>query len=333
MQIFEDYIESFSILNLSKNTEPVKYIQHKLPLFFDDNDFYQLNDNKQQYLKSPLNYIGGKYKILGQIIPLLPSNIKCFVDLFAGGCNVGMNVKAETIIFNDNLTFLIVLYKHLKKTPISVTLDYIQSQINKFNLSKENETGYKDLRTYYNQTKHPLDLMVLVSYSFNHQIRFNNSHEFNNPFGRNRSSYNVNIEKNLKAFCDFMHNNNVEFMSDDFNNFNYDILSDNDFVYCDPPYLISTGTYNDGKRGFNGWGIHDEINLLNILDSLNKKNIKFALSNVIQHKGQTNLYLDKWLKNNKNYTVHTINHHYANSNYQKINRDKEQTVEILVTNY
>jgi len=43
-------------------------------------------DNK--IIKSPLNYIGGKYKILNQILPLFPENINCFVDLFAGGCNV-----------------------------------------------------------------------------------------------------------------------------------------------------------------------------------------------------------------------------------------------------
>jgi DNA adenine methylase len=308
-------------------------LQYNLPLFFNDVNVFDFSKHQQKYIKSPLNYIGGKHKILSQIIPLFPKNIKCFVDLFAGGCNVGMNVTAEKIIFNDNLTYLIALYQYLQNTEISITLNYIQSQINKFNLSKENETGYKDLRNYYNNTKHPLDLMVLVSYSFNHQIRFNNNHAFNNPFSKNRSSYNTNIDNNLKEFCHFIHNNSVEFMSSDFNKFNYTALSDNDFVYCDPPYLISTGTYNDGKRGFNGWGIDDEINLLNILDSLNQQNIKFGLSNVIQHKGQTNIYLEEWLKNNKNYTVHTINHHYANSNYQKINRNKEQTIEILVTNY
>jgi DNA adenine methylase len=321
MQIFEDYIESL---------KTVQHRQYNLPFLFNNDSHF---NNKKQYLKSPLNYIGGKHKILNQIIPLFPKNIKCFVDLFAGGCNVGINVRAEKIIFNDNLTYLITLYKYLQNTEISVTLDYIKSQINSFNLSKDNEAGYKELRQYYNDTKHPLDLMVLVAYSFNHQIRFNNAHEFNNPFGKNRSSYNANIKKNLINFCNFIQENRVEFTSDDFNQFNYNALSHNDFIYCDPPYLISTGTYNDGKRGFNGWGTTDEMNLLNILDSLNKKNIKFALSNVIQHKGQTNIYLKEWIENNKYYTVHELNHHYTNSNYQKINRDQEQTVEILVTNY
>jgi site-specific DNA-adenine methylase len=34
------------------------------------------------YLKSPLNYIGGKQKILAQILPLFPAQINQFVDLF-----------------------------------------------------------------------------------------------------------------------------------------------------------------------------------------------------------------------------------------------------------
>ena len=56
-------------------------------------------------IKSPLNYIGGKQRILGQILPLFPAKIDCFVDLFTGGCNVGINVNAEKIICNDNLLY------------------------------------------------------------------------------------------------------------------------------------------------------------------------------------------------------------------------------------
>jgi hypothetical protein len=48
-----------------------------------------------QFIKSPLNYIGGKYKILNQILPLLPVQVDNFVDLFAGSCNVAVNVDAN----------------------------------------------------------------------------------------------------------------------------------------------------------------------------------------------------------------------------------------------
>ena len=70
-------------------------------------------------IASPLNYIGGKYKLLPQILPLFPENIETFVDLFCGGCNVGINVPAKKTIFNDNLSFLIDLYKSFNS--LSVT--------------------------------------------------------------------------------------------------------------------------------------------------------------------------------------------------------------------
>ena len=54
---------------------------------------------KEELIKSPLNYVGGKYKLLPQILPLFPDNINTFVDLFGGGFNVGINVKANKIIY------------------------------------------------------------------------------------------------------------------------------------------------------------------------------------------------------------------------------------------
>ena len=50
-----------------------------------------------------------------------------------------------------------------------------------------------------------MDFFVLICFAFNHQIRFNNSHQFNTPFGKERSSYNRNIENNLILFCDAIH--------------------------------------------------------------------------------------------------------------------------------
>ena len=55
----------------------------------------------KNYIASPLNYIGGKARILDQLLPLMPEEIDTFVDLFCGGCNVGMNVKAGHTIYND----------------------------------------------------------------------------------------------------------------------------------------------------------------------------------------------------------------------------------------
>lgn len=283
-------------------------------------------------VRSPLNYIGGKYKLLDQITPLLPKQIDRFVDLFAGGCNVAANVEAQRITCNDNLSYLVELYKHLQQHPTTDILTHIERRIEQYNLSLTNEEGYKALRQLYNTQRHHLDLFVLVAYSFNHQIRFNNNHQFNNPFGRLRSSFNQSMRNNLVAFVERIQGLNIEFTSTDFVEVNLEGLGANDFVYCDPPYLITTGTYNDGKRGFTGWGTKEELGLLALLDGLDQKGVKFALSNVLEHKGQSNDLLKAWVEQ-KHYTVNPLAMNYANSSYHTLNRDKQSSVEVLVTNY
>ena len=281
---------------------------------------------------SPMNYIGGKYKLLPQILPLFPKDINTFVDLFCGGCNVGINVNAERIIFNDNLTYLIDLYRLFYTLPQEYILSHIYNRISQYSLSLTNDIGYKQLRTYYNEHRNALDLFVLVAFSFNHQIRFNNSHEFNNPFGKERSSYNKRMEENLVAFIQRLQENDINFLSKNFDEFDFSELNSNDFVYCDPPYLITTGSYNDGKRGFTGWGKHEEYMLLSILDNLTKQGVRFALSNVLVHKGVSNNILNDWANDNK-YNIHHLCKDYSNSSYQFKNRNKSVTDEVLITNY
>lgn len=287
---------------------------------------------KQKYIGSPLNYIGGKGKLLPQILPLFPNNISTFIDLFCGGCNVGINIKAESVIFNDNLTYLIDLYNELLHLSSEKILAYIEHRITNFGLSLTNNEGYLALRKIYNEERLPLDLFVLTAFSFNHQIRFNNAHEFNNPFGKERSCYNANMKTKLLDFVLAIQNRNVVFSNKDFKLFDFNHLKANDFVYADPPYLITTGTYNDGKRGFTGWNENEEKALLNILAELDQRHIKFALSNVTEHKGKENKILKTWIDQHHFFT-HKLDKSYKNSNYQTANCDKGKTIEVLVTNY
>lgn len=281
------------------------------------------------YIKSPLNYTGGKYKILKHIIPEFPQKINTFVDLFAGGLNVGINVDANTIYANDQIKYLIDLYKYFQTSNTIELLSLIKNRISEYKLTQTNQEGYLALREEYNNTGKTLDLFVLTCYSFNHQIRFNNKHQFNTPFGKERSSFNSSIETNLIRFCEALQNKNIILSSDDFLNFNFDNLQKGDFVYCDPPYLITTGAYNDGKRGFKDWTLKEELELLSLLDTLHNKGIKFALSNVFKHKGLCNDTLIEW---SKNYNLKFIDKSYANCNYHLKNKDTK-TIEVLITNY
>lgn len=284
------------------------------------------------YVHSPLNYIGGKRKLLPQIIPMFPRKISTFVDLFCGGCNVGMNVDAEKVIFNDNLVYLVDVYKAFRENTTEEVVSYIENRIREFKLSLTNKEGYLALREIYNSRKNPLDLFVLVAYSFNHQIRFNAAHQYNIPFGKERSSYNENMKNNLLKFLKEIHSRDVVFRSGDFKTFDFESLTAVDFVYADPPYLITKGTYNDGKRGFTGWNPNEETMLLKILEGLNNRGLRFALSNVTEHKGKENSILKEWIVRN-GFFVHELSMNYKNSNYQTSNCDKGRTIEVLITNY
>ena len=276
-------------------------------------------------IKSPMNYIGGKYKLLPQILPLFPKDINVFVDLFSGGLDVSLNVRAQHIICNDINHYVIGLFQYFQGQPIEDILSSIHHVINEYNLTKENSEGYYALRDEYNMSNSPLHLFLLVCFGFNHQIRFNNEGKFNNPFGKNRSWYNEQTERNLKLMHERL--KDIQFCSCNFRDFDVSFMQSGDFLYADPPYLISCGSYNDGKRGFEGWNDGDDKALYKMLDELNNAGVRFALSNVIQHKGERNDFLIEWAGM---YHMHYINASYANSNYQAKESD---TIEVLITNY
>jgi len=282
---------------------------------------------RTKFLKSPLNYIGGKHKLLPQLFPLFPRQIETFVDLFAGGCNVGINVHAQNVICNDLNTKIIGMYNAFQNTNTKDMLKAIDDRIKEYSLSKENEQGFLDFRKFYNETKDPIDLYILSCFSFNYQFRFNNSLEYNNPFGRNRSHFSEQMKNNLLAFLNRIKKGNIKFSASDFTDFDFTKLGDGDMVYCDPPYLITTGSYNDGNRGFKDWREEQEIALYALLDKLHRQNVKFALSNVIVHKGIRNEILLEWCKK---YVVTPIESSYSNSSH---NTKREGSSEVLVTNY
>lgn len=288
-----------------------------------------------KYIKSPMNYTGGKYKLLPQILPLIPENIDTFVDLFTGGANVAININAKKIIANDIEKRIINIYKFFQTENISNIIKNIESLIEKFELSMENVDGYNEMRSFYNHivtgkteggNPHaPLMLFVLICYSFNHQFRFNSKGEFNMPFGKDRSRFNDTMKQNLINFHMALREKNIIFTDKDFTELKVDKLTKNDLVYCDPPYLITCATYNEKD----GWNETREKELLSLLDSLNDKGIRFALSNVLFSKGKTNDLLIDW---GSKYNIQHLDYTYKNCNYHTKDKTSKPD-EVLITNY
>ena len=284
--------------------------------------------DKKTHVKSPLNYTGGKSKLLPQILPLFPDKVGVFIDLFCGGCNVGANVNADEVIYNDQMEQIIDLYQKWLEEGIDSTIEYIESQIKKFKLDKQNQEGFLELRQQYNQYKDIRDLFILVAFSFNHQIRFNSKGEYNMPFGKDRSEYNKRMKENLIRFVEQIKKQNAKFLKQSFDTLTPETLPKNSFVYADPPYLITVASYNENG----GWNEQMEYKLLEYLDQCTSCSIKFALSNVLEMNGKSNDILKKWIEK-RGYNVHHLNYTYGNCNYHKLDKTKNQTDEVLITNY
>ena len=293
----------------------------------------------EKYVKSPMNYTGGKYKLLHQIEPLFPEDINLFVDLFTGGGNIAVNVKANKIVANDCEENIIGIYQTFQKYDnVDELIGQIEEIIKTYGLTIDNTEAYNQFRNDYNSLKtsqgnySPLSsyninilLYVLICYSFNHQYRFNSKGEFNMPFGKERSQWNENMKNNLIKFHQRIKEKDIVFLNKDFRQLKVDKLGNDDFVYCDPPYLITCATYNEKD----GWNQECEEDLLKLLDELDTKKIKFALSNVLYSKGKTNDLLIEW---SKKYTVHHLDYTYQNCNYHT--KDKtNKSDEVLITNY
>lgn len=307
----------------------------------------QNNTHLPTYVKSPLNYTGGKHKLLPQLTTYFPKNIKTFYDIFCGGANVGINAVADKIICIDKNPYVIELLRLIKESNFEVLNQDLISIIEKYGLSQSYIYGYErynsqssnglgnfnkksflKLRDDYNFNKidnKSLFLLILILYGFNNQIRFNSKGYFNLPVGKR--DYNGSSRKNLANFNAQANLKKITFKFGDFRDLNKINFSKDDFVYLDPPYSLGLASYNESG----GWSQHDDCELYDVLKALDKKGIKFALSNVLEHKGKTNAALANFAKTNK-FTIHFIDHDYKNSNYQstaKINTTKE----VLVTNY
>ena len=303
---------------------------------------------KIENISSPFNYTGGKYKLLGQLQKLFKEE-DIFFDLFTGGGNVGINSKSSNIIFNDINKKIISLIEFIKNASIEKLLEKIDKTIDSYGLSNTMIYGYEyyscnsneglanynrnaflKLRKEYNRKLEEgiedfILLYVLIIYSFNNQIRFNSKGEFNLPVGKR--DFNSKMRNKLILFSKKLKEKNIIFYSKDFRDIDINKISKNTFIYCDPPYLITNASYNENGM----WTEKDEKDLLNFLKELDKRGIKFALSNVLKSKNKENKILKDWILEN-NFYCNYLKKDYSNSNYQRKDKDSI-SIEILVTNY
>lgn len=283
----------------------------------------------KEYIKSPINYVGNKYRLLPQIIPLFPKEINKFADVFGGSGTVMMNVDAKEYVYNDINNYVAEIIEGMIKNEYKDIISKIDGVINQYKLSMTNKEGFEKLREDYNEgNKNWVILYTLMCHSFNHQFRFNSKHEYNSSFGKNRSYFSDRQKQDLKKFKERFKGKekSIEIKTESVFNIDFSIYTAEDFIYFDPPYYNSIGNYNDGKRGFDGWTKEHEEQLWVLLNKLTEKGIRWGMSNNLKYNN------DIMCENLVKYTVYKLKGDYINCNYHKKDRETKD-IEILVTNY
>lgn len=276
-------------VNSSKKREGKKL--HEVIIYFR-------KDRNQ--VKSPLNYSGSKDTLLSTIYKELPKHVGTFVDSMGGAFNVGANVFAtEKVVYNEYNPFVFPIIKMLLEQDKRKLIQSIEDTILDNMLENTKKEEYLEFRKKYNYIqKTPLNLFVLHMFAFQNLIRFNSRFEFNTPVGN--AGYNEGLKQRIMEFrakAPILELQQGSFADLDINKFEKGSV-----FYFDPPYLITTAEYNDGKRGLKGWDSDMEAELLSFLRRIDENGQYFMLSNVIEHQGKVNHVLKEWVDNHK-YTI------------------------------
>jgi DNA adenine methylase len=293
--------------------------------------------------RSPFFYVGDKFKLVPQLKENFPKNIDRFIEPFCGGGSVFLNVEADSYLLNDIDKNMIGLHEFLlenanesdefceeiKRLIITYNLSAtfmgrdvpqeLRKEFVKTYFAKHNKESYYKMRADYNETQNPFLLYLLLIYGFNRFLRFNSKGDFNLPVGN--VDFNKNVVNALNEYFDCVRDRQIEFFNLDFQEFIDHVQpTADDFVYLDPPYLITFSEYNKL------WGEDSEMRLIDFLDELNKRGVRFAVSNVLWHRTRYNGTFNLWAQQ---YSIVKIKSNYISFN-DNTNKD---SIEVLVKNY
>ncbi len=187
-------------------------------------------------LKPPLKWAGGKRWLLPKLVPLWESeSSRRYVEPFCGGLAAPLGLRPKHAVLNDINPHLINFYTHLQHG-LELTIEM-----------KNGERRFYQHRSRFNQlirdgkwlSAEAAQLFYYLNRTgFNGLCRFNQSGEFNVPFGTHRSiTYATSFSQFQSIF------ENWSFTNSDISTLQ---IEDADFIYADPPYDVEFTTYSAG---------------------------------------------------------------------------------------
>lgn len=236
---------------------------------------------KNKLIAPFVKWVGGKRQLLPEITKYSPKTFKTYFEPFVGGGAVLFELQPKQAIVNDINKELINLYSVIQNNVDELIA--ILSNQNEY--SNNSECYYKIRELDREQQKYnrltgierAARILYLNKTCYNGLYRVNSMGEFNSPFGSYKNPNIVN-EITLRAVNKYFNDSNIKFLNGDFEKA-IKTAKKEDFVYFDPPYAPISKTSNFTGYNESGFGESEQIRLKILCDSLNKKKIKFLLSN------------------------------------------------------
>ncbi|MDD6088416.1 MAG: DNA adenine methylase [Desulfovibrionaceae bacterium] len=276
---------------------------------------------KKIFLAAPVvKWVGGKRQLLDSLLPLFPKKFTTYYEPFVGGGAVLFEIQPQNAVINDINHELISMYEVIR--------DNVEELISLLSEYKNDSEMYYSVRDwdrnkifYSSLTKEQKAsrIIYLNKTCYNGLFRVNSSGEFNSPFGHYKNPNIVNATV-LRAVSNYFNEANIIFVNSDYSH----ILKSarkGAFVYLDPPYdpVSSTANFTGYTRG--GFEKEEQIRLRECCDELDKKGIKFMLSN-----SATDFIMEQYSK----YNISIVT---AKRSINSIASKRGAVEEVVVRNY
>lgn len=241
-----------------------------------------MSGQKINKLVAPVvKWVGGKRQLLTEIKKYCPKKFNTYYEPFVGGGAVLFELQPKQAIVNDINKELINLYSVIQNN----VEELIEKLSNTDVYSNTSECYYKIRELDREPQKYNkltgIDRAARVLYlnktCYNGLYRVNSMGEFNSPFGSYKNPNIVN-DITLRAVSKYFNEANIKFLNGDFEK-TVKTAKKDDFVYFDPPYAPISKTSNFTGYNESGFGENEQIRLKELCDLLNKKGVKFLLSN------------------------------------------------------
>lgn len=234
---------------------------------------------KKNKLVAPvLKWVGGKRQLIETFSPLLPKKITSYCEPFVGGGALLFHLQPNIAYVNDINTDLICVYTVIKNN-VNELIEELKQYKNDSDFYYAVRDWDRDKIKYcsLSEVERAARILFLNKTCYNGLYRVNNAGEFNSPFG-NYQKPNIVNEPVLRAVSAYFNAATVHFSCLDY----MEVLTNlkkGTFVYLDPPYdpVSETSSFTGYSKG--GFSKEDQVRLRQCCDDLNKRGIKFMLSN------------------------------------------------------